>query len=112
MCGLEAFAAAERAKRRLLFELLDSLSDRRRQAPLRSAVEPRPTRRHRHDDGLITLDLAESDDARRELRRTQLGEPYRTLLGHFRHEIGHYYWPALVEQRVRMSSSAACAVRQ
>jgi hypothetical protein len=23
-------------------------------------------------------------------------EPYRTLLGHFRHEIGHYYWDRLV----------------
>jgi hypothetical protein len=42
-----------------------------------------------HQDGVITLNLAEADDAERESRRTQLGEPYRTLLGHFRHEIGH-----------------------
>jgi hypothetical protein len=51
-----------------------------------------------HDNGVITIDLAESDDARREQRRAELGEPYRELLGHFRHEIGHYYWPKLVEQ--------------
>jgi hypothetical protein len=25
-----------------------------------------------------------------------LREPYRTLLGHFRHEVGHYYWDRLV----------------
>jgi hypothetical protein len=51
-----------------------------------------------HADGVITIDLAESDDAQRERRRTDLGEPYRTLLGHFRHEIGHYYWPMLIER--------------
>ena len=49
-----------------------------------------------HDNGLITLALAEADDAERERRRTQLGEPYRTLLGHFRHEVGHYYWDRLI----------------
>ena len=45
-----------------------------------------------HDNGLITIALAEADDAEREKRRTAMGEPYRTLLGHFRHEVGHYYW--------------------
>ena len=50
-----------------------------------------------HEAGLITLDLSESDDAHREFVRQQLGEPYRTVLGHLRHEIGHYYWPMLVE---------------
>ena len=49
-----------------------------------------------HEDGLITLNLAEADDASRERMRTQMGEPYRTLLGHFRHEIGHHYWDTLV----------------
>jgi len=49
-----------------------------------------------HDDGLITIALAEADDAERESRRTAMGEPYRTLLGHFRHEIGHWYWDRLV----------------
>ena len=50
-----------------------------------------------HEDGLITLALTEADDAERERRRTVMGEPYRTLLGHFRHEVGHYYWDRLVK---------------
>ena len=49
-----------------------------------------------HQNGVITLNLAEADDAVREKRRADLREPYRTLLGHFRHEIGHYYWDRLV----------------
>ena len=49
-----------------------------------------------HDNGLITLNIAEADDARREKARAQMHEPYRTLLGHFRHEIGHYYFDQLV----------------
>jgi hypothetical protein len=50
-----------------------------------------------HANGTITVSIAEADDAERERRRTQLGEPYRTLLGHMRHEIGHYYWTVLVQ---------------
>jgi len=49
-----------------------------------------------HADGVITIDLAESLDAHREALRVRLGEPYRTMLGHFRHEIGHYYQQVLV----------------
>ncbi|HEY8381957.1 MAG TPA: putative zinc-binding peptidase [Microvirga sp.] len=49
-----------------------------------------------HDEGLITLVIAEADDAERERRRRAMGEPYRTLLGHFRHEVGHYYWDRLI----------------
>ncbi len=49
-----------------------------------------------HDAGLITLNLDEADDAKREAVRKAMGEPYRTLLGHFRHEVGHYYWDRLV----------------
>jgi hypothetical protein len=49
-----------------------------------------------HADGIITLDIAEADDAHRERVRRQLHEPYRTLLGHLRHEVGHYYWERLV----------------
>ena len=49
-----------------------------------------------HDKGLITLALKEADDATREKVRSEMGEPYRTLLGHFRHEIGHYFWDRLV----------------
>ena len=52
-----------------------------------------------HDNGLITLAITEADDAIREKNRTRLGEPYRTLLGHFRHEVGHFYWDLLVRNR-------------
>jgi hypothetical protein len=49
-----------------------------------------------HANGLITLNIAEADDDVREQTRIQLREPYRTLLGHFRHEVGHYYWDRLI----------------
>lgn len=49
-----------------------------------------------HASGVITLNVIEADDAARERMRVALGEPYRTLLGHFRHEIAHYYWDRLV----------------
>lgn len=49
-----------------------------------------------HASGLITLNVEEADDAKREKIKQELREPYRTLLGHFRHEIGHYYWDRLV----------------
>ena len=51
-----------------------------------------------HDDGLVTLALSEADDAERERRRALMHEPYRALLGHFRHEVGHYYWDRLVKE--------------
>ena len=60
-----------------------------------------------HADGIVTLALAEADDAERESRRTTLGEPYRTLLGHFRHEIGHYYWDRLVRDGGRLDAFRA-----
>ena len=50
-----------------------------------------------HNDGVITINIAEADDAEREKRRLQLHEPYRTLLGHFRHEVGHYYWDRMIK---------------
>ena len=102
-----SFRVAEAAKRRLLFELgelgLPVQSWREREGGLAfellsSEREPVTTG---HADGVITLDLAESDDAHREALREQLGEPYRTVLGHFRHEVGHYYWPLLVARGER-----------
>jgi hypothetical protein len=94
--GLEALARAEGAKRRLLFELgelgLPIDGERLRFDLLSSAFEPVTTG---HADGLITIDLAEADDTHRTQMREQMGEPYRTLLGHFRHEVGHYYFDVL-----------------
>lgn len=49
-----------------------------------------------HEDGVITLNVEEAEDAVRERIRAEMREPYRTLVGHFRHEIGHFYWDQLV----------------
>jgi hypothetical protein len=49
-----------------------------------------------HNFGVITISLTDADDVAREQTRTFMGEPYRMLLGHFRHEAGHYYWDKLV----------------
>jgi hypothetical protein len=60
-----------------------------------------------HDDGLITINLNEADDALREKLRTAMGEPYRTLLGHFRHEVGHYFWDVLVRDAGKLDECRA-----
>ncbi len=94
----------EEAKHRLLYTIL------RLELPLFDRVErpdglgfeflrsddPRHQVMTGHAGGLITIALVEADDAERERRRSQLGEPYRTLLGHVRHEVGHWYWDQLV----------------
>lgn len=68
----------------LAFDLLSSYSERERVTI-------------GHAGGVITIDLVESLDAYRESLRVRLGEPYRTMLGHFRHEVGHYFQHILVE---------------
>jgi len=55
-----------------------------------------------HDHGLITLNIDEADDAIREMARNRMDEVYRTVLGHFRHEIGHYYWDQLIKDTNRL----------
>ena len=102
--ALPAFAEAEAAKRRLVVELVelslpinDRIADPERGLTfdlLSSEQEPVITG---HDDGVITLDLAEGDDVHREQLRVSMDEPYRTLLGHFRHETGHYFFFVLAE---------------
>jgi hypothetical protein len=52
-----------------------------------------------HANGVITVNTAEADDVERERRRQGLGEPYRTLVGHMRHESGHFYWDRLIRDR-------------
>lgn len=100
--AIEELLGAEGAKRRLLFQLgelrLPVQSSTEREGGLEfrllsSAYEHVTTG---HASGVITLDLAEVDDAHREEMRAQMGEQYRTVLGHFRHEVGHYYWPIIV----------------
>ena len=60
-----------------------------------------------HDAGLITINLNEADDAYRENLRNSMGEPYRTLLGHFRHEVGHFFWDKLVRDAGRQEACRA-----
>src|SRR6201994_1450698 len=101
--GLVEFARAEAAKRRLIAELHElklPIVGRDKDPDyglafrlLSSAHEKVMTG---HENGVITIDLAEGDDVPRERRRVEGGEPYRTLLGHFRHEIGHYYFYRLI----------------
>lgn len=54
-----------------------------------------------HDNGVITLNIEEADEAERVRNKLDLGEKYRTLLGHFRHEIGHYYWEIKINTQQR-----------
>ena len=100
------WAAVETAKRRLVAQLL-ALG-----LPVKSKVGEDPERglmfdflrspadgpsvMTGHASGLITLNVEEADDAKRAKIKQDLREPYRTLLGHFRHEVGHYYWDRLV----------------
>lgn len=60
-----------------------------------------------HADGVISVNLAEADDVERERRRVDLHEPYRTLVGHLRHESGHYFWDLLVRNSPRLTSVRA-----
>jgi hypothetical protein len=101
--AMDAFADAEAAKRRLLVELVElglPVVGREEDSDTGLAFDLLSSRDHPvttgHASGVITLDLAEGDDAHREQLRVQMAEPYRTLLGHFRHEIGHYYQTVLV----------------
>jgi hypothetical protein len=60
-----------------------------------------------HDSGVITVALTETDDIERERRRLQMNEPYRTLLGHFRHEVGHHFWDILVHDGGKLDACRA-----
>ncbi|WP_375477764.1 putative zinc-binding metallopeptidase [uncultured Jatrophihabitans sp.] len=104
LAGMAAFALAEGAKRRLVYQLdhIGLPTTPRAVDPehglafdlLSSVAEPVTTG---HASGVVTIDLAEGDDPHREALRVQLAEPYRTMLGHLRHEIGHWYWDVLVD---------------
>lgn len=101
--NLRLWAKLEAAKRRLVYTL------ERLGLPLRSKVDddgglafdfledmPGTPVLTGHAGGVVTVNLAEADDAERVKRRVALNEPYRTLLGHLRHESGHHYWERLV----------------
>jgi len=95
----ESWRKMEAAKRRAIYTLarLGIAPASRKQKPQGLAFDfltpiPALCVMTGHDNGVITLNLNEADDLYRERQRHNLGEPYRTLVGHFRHELGHYYW--------------------
>ncbi|MAF15075.1 MAG: hypothetical protein CMG93_03745 [Marinomonas sp.] len=49
-----------------------------------------------HAQGQVTINAVEADSVDREQMRKDMNESYRTVIGHFRHEIGHYYWDQLI----------------
>ena len=104
--NLRWWGLIERAKRRLVSQLLNlglPVSSKVSEDPERGVMfdflrspEKGPRVLTGHASGLITLNVEEADDSKREKIRHEMREPYRTLLGHFRHEMGHYYWDRLV----------------
>lgn len=107
----EAWFRLEAAKRRLIYSL------RQLHCPIASRlddpehglayeflsdVDSRKPVLTGYAHGVITVNVVEANDAERERRRLEMGEPYRTLLGHFRHEIGHYYWGRLIKHSSRI----------
>ncbi|MCV7298846.1 putative zinc-binding metallopeptidase [Mycobacterium barrassiae] len=102
--AMAAFAEAEKAKRRLIAQLHEMklpIIGRDEDPQFGLAFDLLSSENEKvftgHENGVITLDLAEGDDVHREQLRVSMEEPYRTLLGHFRHEIGHYYYYRLVD---------------
>lgn len=103
--AIEAWRIAESVKRRLLHQLDElalPIEARSASAPDGLAFDlvylPGEGGITGHLDGVVTLDLAEVDDRLRDDLRRRLGEPFRTVIGHLRHEVGHYYWGRLVGQ--------------
>ncbi|MET0663518.1 MAG: putative zinc-binding metallopeptidase [Ilumatobacteraceae bacterium] len=103
--AVEAWMIAESAKRRLvhqLDELALPIEIRSTTAPDGLAFDlvylPGTGGITGHLDGVVTLDLAETEDHHREDLRLRLNEPFRTVIGHLRHEIAHHYWVRLVGQ--------------
>ncbi|MEO8616520.1 MAG: putative zinc-binding metallopeptidase [Luteolibacter sp.] len=106
---------AEAAKRRVLIQLL------RLGLPMESKVAspiglgfkfmaslPGEVVLTGHEDGVITLNISEADDSEREAIRERMGENYRTLAGHIRHELGHYYWDLLSHDESWLETFRSC----
>lgn len=112
--NLERWNRIEAAKHRLVYSLL------KLNLPIRSKerdddsgglafdfladVSPEKRILTGHENGLITLNIEEADEAERVKNKLDLGEKYRTLLGHFRHEVGHYYWDVLIKNHTVVDS--------
>jgi len=115
---IELWSRLENAKRHLIFNLhqlglpivgrdadpdfglaFDFLADADAETEFTEPLAGRAQVTTGHANGVITINIAEADDVARARMREQMGEHYRTLIGHFRHEIGHYYWARLIDGR-------------
>jgi len=96
--NLDAWQELERAKKRLVYDLLrfGLPLDTSGEGGERLAFDFLLDAATGHLDGVITINVMEADAVERERQRQQFGEPYRSLLGHLRHESGHFYWNVLV----------------
>jgi hypothetical protein len=103
--NVERWHKLEMAKRRIIYTImrlgLPTEGDAEAQRPalrfsFMGGPDGGPTPRTGHLQGLIVINIAEADDDERERRRLNFHEPYRTLLGHMRHEAAHYYWDRLI----------------
>jgi hypothetical protein len=94
----QAWRRIEAAKRRLIYSLYSlNLPFDGVQFRFLRGTESEPVMTG-HDNGVITLNVDEADFAFRENMREKMGEGYRTVLGHLRHEIGHFYWDRLIAE--------------
>ncbi len=97
--NLPAWRALEHAKKRLVYSLM------RFGLPFSGPTMPKGPLAFdfvrnagtQHFDGVITIDVTEADAVERERQRQLFQEPYRSLLGHLRHESGHFYWMLLID---------------
>ena len=111
----ERWYRIEVAKRRLFYTLArlglvsNAPSDGERDGPVFQFLADQPGQQvlTGHSNGVITLNVAEADDDERVRRRLQMREPYRTLLGHLRHESGHFYWDRLIRNAGRQEEFRA-----
>ena len=107
--SLDAWSALERAKKRLVYSLI------RFGLPLtagpgganRLSFEFLRNSMTGHFDGVVTINVIEADAVERERQRQHFDESYRSILGHLRHESGHFYWMVLVEDLGRLDDFRA-----
>ena len=106
---------AEAAKRRILIQLLrlGLPMDSKNANPMGLAFKfmaslPGEVVLTGHENGVITLNISEADDSEREAMRERMGENYRSLAGHIRHELGHYYWDLLSRDQLWVESFRSC----
>jgi hypothetical protein len=109
--NLARWAKLELAKRRCIYTFLrlglpvTDMPDGKRPSLRFKFLEDNPNSpvKTGHENGVITINVAEADEDERERRRVNLHEPYRTLVGHFRHESGHYFWDRLIANSPHLS---------